>query len=120
MKCDELKVYSFYVPVEDDSELHNEARKFYSKDEVDDAIAKLKAIVITDNSSVIARLEQQLRKTQRALWMARSFIMTLLQRDFQRLAYQCNSTEYKKNLLEKRNRFYDLSVKFSAKAKEYE
>ena len=67
-----------------------------------------------------AELKAQLRNTQRALWLARSFIMTLLQRDFQRLAYQCNSTEYKKNLLEKRNRFYDLSVKFSAKAKEYE
>lgn len=57
MKCDELKAYSFYVTVDDDIELHNEAKSFYSKDDVDAAIAELK----DDN-----------RRLKRALWMARS------------------------------------------------
>jgi sugar-specific transcriptional regulator TrmB len=34
--------------------------------------SELKAMVTTDNSAVIARLEDSLRKTQRALWLARA------------------------------------------------
>ena len=59
------------------------------------------------------------RRLRRALWMARGCIMTLLQRDFQRLAYQCNNDDYKKNLLRRRNRFYDLHEKCIKKAEEY-
>ena len=59
------------------------------------------------------------RRLNCALWLARGYIMTLLQRDFQRLAYQCNNDDYKKNLLRRRNRFYDLYEKCIKKAKEY-
>lgn len=56
------------------------------------------------------------RRLRSALWLARGYIMTLLQRDFQRLAYQCNNDDYKKNLLRRRNRFYDLHEKCLKKA----
>ena len=59
------------------------------------------------------------RRLNCALWLARGYIMTLLQRDFQRLAYQCNNDDYKKNLLRRRNRFYDLYEKCIKKAEEY-
>ena len=59
------------------------------------------------------------RKLNCAMWLARGNIMTLLQRDFQRLAYQCNNDDYKKNLLRRRNRFYDLYEKCIKKAEEY-
>ena len=58
------------------------------------------------------------RRLNCALWLARGYIMTLLQRDFQRLAYQCNNDDYKKNLLRRRNRFYDLYEKCIKKAEE--
>lgn len=57
MKCDELKAYSFYVTVDDDIELHNEAKSFYSKDDVDAAIAELK---------------DENRKLKRVLWHDRA------------------------------------------------
>lgn len=82
-------------------------------------IAEMKSMVTTDNSAVIVRIEDELRKTQRALWLARGYIMTLLQRDFQRLAYQCNNDSYKINLLRRRNRYYELSEKCLKKAEEY-
>lgn len=62
---------------------------------------------------------QENRKLEQALWLARGYIMTLLNRDFQRLAYQCNNDDYKKNLLRRRNRYYELSEKCIKKAKEY-
>lgn len=82
----------------------NQTKAVYPKADVDAYIAELKA----DN-----------RKLKRALWMARGYIMTLLNRDFQRLAYQCNNDDYKKNLLRRRNRYYELSEKCLKKAKEY-
>ena len=63
--------------------------------------------------------ESENRRLKRALWMARGYIMTLLNRDFQRLAYQCNNDDYKRNLLRRRNRYYELSEKCLKKAKEY-
>lgn len=59
------------------------------------------------------------RRLKRALWLARGYIMTLLQRDFQRLAYQCNNGDYKKNLLNRRNRYYDLYEKCRAKVEKF-
>ena len=67
--------------------------------------------------SVDAGMED--RSLKRALWLARGYIMTLLKRDFQRLAYQCNNDNYKTNLLRRRNRYFDLSEKFLKKAEEY-
>ena len=58
------------------------------------------------------------RRLRRALWLARGYIMTLLHREFQRLAYQCNNDDYKKNLLRRRNRFYDLYEKCLKKAED--
>ena len=59
------------------------------------------------------------RRLTRALWIARGYIMTLLSRDFQRLAYQCNSDDYKKTLIRGRNQYYDLYEKCIKKAEEY-
>lgn len=83
----------------------------YLKDSVDEAIAELKTKLVEQ--------EVENRKLKRSLWLARCYIMTLLQRDFQRLAYQCNNGDYKKNLLNRRNRYYDLYEKCRAKAEEY-
>ena len=44
----------------------------YKATDVDAAIAELKAMATTDNSAVIANIEDELRKTQRALWLARA------------------------------------------------
>ena len=63
--------------------------------------------------------DKELRATKRALWLARGYIMTLLNRDFQRLAYQCNNDDYKINLLRRRNRYYELSEKCLKKAEKY-
>lgn len=80
--------------------------------------AKLESVQATAYAdSVDAGMEN--RKLKRALWLARGYIMTLLQIDFQRLAYQCNNDDYKGNLLRRRNRYYDLSEKCRAKAEEY-
>ena len=93
MKCDKLEIK--YVGY---------GMGFYPTEDVDAAIAELKAENV---------------KLKRALWTARGYIMTLLNRDFQRLAYQCNNDDYKKNLLRRRNRYYELSEKCLKKAKEY-
>lgn len=69
--------------------------------------------------AAIAELKDENRKLKRALWLARGYIMTLLNRDFQRLAYLCNNDDYKRNLLRRRNRYYELSEKCLKKAEEY-
>lgn len=94
MKCDELE--KFDATSNADRSAGIESRYAYDADEVDEAIEELKAMVTTDNSAVIARLEAEnaelkeklesvkataytesvdagmaLRKTKRALWMAR-------------------------------------------------
>lgn len=102
MKCDELQERWFEAyPVEGDQIIPT---KVYGKKDADDAIAELK---------------REKRKLKRALWLARGYIMTLLNRDFQRLAYLCNNDDYKRNLLRRRNLYYDLSEKCIKKAKEY-
>ena len=63
--------------------------------------------------------DAEIRRLKRALWLARGYIMTLLCRDFQRLAYQCNNGDYKKNLLRHRNRYYDLYEKCIKKVEEF-
>ena len=95
MKCDELKL------AENNTAFGN---YYYHAEDVDSAIAELK---------------DENRKLKRALWLARGYIMTLLQRDFQRLAYLCNNDDYKRNLLCRRNRYYELSEKCLKKAEEY-
>ena len=84
MKCEELEQVENPI----------EWGLYYDKNEVDAAIAELK---------------DENRKLKRALWLARGYIMTLLNRDFQRLAYQCNNGDFKTNLLCRRNRYYELS-----------
>lgn len=97
----------------------------YEESEVDAAIAELKefaedaCLERDDNQNAIDELQDENRKLKRALWMARGYIMTLLNRDFQRLAYQCNNDDYKKNLLRRRNRYYELSEKCLKKEEEY-
>ena len=124
MKCDKLEknvIEDFGCKIE-----------WYEADKVDTAIAELKAEItrlervrkvhIEGIESMAEGLKldaEQLRKTQRALWLARGYIMNLLHRDFQRLAYGCNNDDYKKNLLRRRNRYYDLYEKCRAKAKEF-
>ena len=75
-----------------------------------DMVAQLKAKLVEQ--------ESENRRLKRALWLVRGYIMTLLNRDFQRLAYQCNNDDYKKNLLRRMNRYYELSEKCIKKAKE--
>lgn len=54
--------------------------------------AKLKAIVTTDNSAVIARLEENLRKTQCTLWLARALALSRFDVDeYLRKYTHCNS-----------------------------
>ena len=116
----ELKVASCY---EFEKVLRGKSNKlFYPKSEVDAAIAELKAKLEDVQAtayaeSVDAGMEN--RRLKRALWLARGYIMTLLNRDFQRLAYQCNNGDYKKNLLRRRNRYYELSEKCLKKAEEF-
>lgn len=88
----------------------------------DKEIAKLKADYSAEVEELciektnVDALEQAWKRSQRALWLARGYIMTLLQRNFQRLAYQCNNDDFKKNLLHRRNRYYDLYEKCLKKA----
>ncbi len=124
MKCDELKAEQWL-------DYSGEPMPCYPKVKVDAAFAELKAenerlkkceIWMMQHfycEEVIACESAKNRRLKRALWLARGYIMTLLQRDFQRLAYQCNSDDYKTNLLHRRNRYYDLSEKFLKKADEY-
>lgn len=56
MKCDELKVYE---DIDDYIGYDDTPLMMYEKSEVDAAIAELKAMVATDNSEVIARLEAE-------------------------------------------------------------
>lgn len=124
MKSDELE--KFDATSNADRSAGIESRYAYDADEVDAAIEELKAKLYEAEEAMIeagadaADYYQENRKLKRALWLARGYIMTLLQRDFQRLAYQCNNDDYKKNLLRRRNRYYDLNEKCRAKAKEYE
>ena len=104
----------------------------YGKDEVDAAIAELKDENrrlkreldhvkngdCINTCDVVEKHVKEEIKAKRALWLARGYIMTLLQRDFQRLAYLCNNDDYKKNLLNRRNRYYELSEKCLKKAEE--
>ena len=113
MKCDELKEYKAY---------EYGTSYVYDIGEVKEAIAELKqkledvqASAYTE--SVDAGMRE--RRLKRALWLTRGYIMTLLHREFQRLAYQCNNDDYKKNLLRRRNRFYDLYEKCLKKSEEY-
>ena len=74
MKCDELKRFDIVGKYRDE-ETMQEFRpdgECYDADDVDAAIAELKAMVTTDNSAVIANLEAELHKAQRALWLARA------------------------------------------------
>lgn len=112
MKCEELEQVENPI----------EWGLYYDKKEVDAAIAELKAKLedvqaTAYTESVDAGMDN--RRLKRALWLARGYIMTLLNRDFQRLAYQCNNDDYKRNLLRRRNRYYELSEKCLKKAKEY-
>jgi len=94
----------------------------YLKSDVDAVIAELKQKLEDAKASAYAEsvdAGMENRRLKRALWLARGYIMTLLQRDFQRLAYQCNNGDYKKNLLNRRNRYYDLYEKCRSKAEEY-
>lgn len=130
MKCDELQERWFEAyPVEGDQIIPT---KVYGKKDADDAIAKLKrenenlkdafggtTIAYKQVCDEYEQCDKWLRATKRALWLARGYIMTLLNRDFQRLAYQCNNDDYKRNLLRRRNRYYELSEKCLKKAKEY-
>ncbi len=140
MKCDELEARTIYV------DCLGRTIVYFDPYEVNDAIKELKqklqdqcisCPVKMQEDAAIAELKQKLedakasayaesvdagmenRRLKRALWLARGYIMTLLQRDFQRLAYQCNNGDYKKNLLNRRNRYYDLYEKCRAKAEEY-
>lgn len=126
MKCDELNDYDY------DPDFPFQSRgRFYIADEVEAAIAELKAenerlkrceIWMKQHfycEEVIACESAKNRRLKRALWLARGYIMTLLSRDFQRLAYQCNNDNYKINLLRRRNRYYELSEKCLKKAEEY-
>ena len=128
MKCDELKD-RWFTAYPTDGICKAEV---YGKKEVDEAIAELKDEIYNqkwrgdewarnanDKDKQIDELKDENRKLRRALWLARAYIMTLLSRDFQRLAYQCNNDDYKKNLLRRRNRYYDLSEKCIKKAEEY-
>lgn len=148
MKCDELKRLNSFGNFD-------KFGGYYDAEDVDSAIAELKARIQLDDDEMagflqleeecgggdlrnyIAELKAKLenvqatayaesvdagmreRRLKRALWLARGYIMTLLQRHFQRLAYQCNNDDYKKNLLRRRNRFYDLYEKCIKKAEEY-
>ena len=97
----ELKAYTYDDMLDGNADVDIE---YYPKSEVGAAIAELKAENV---------------RLKRALWLARGYIMTLLNRDFQRLAYQCNNDDYKRNLLRRRNRYYELSEKCLKKAEEY-
>ena len=115
MKCDELETEQWL-------NYGGEPMPCYPAKDVDAAIAELKAKLedvqaTAYTESVDAGMEN--RRLKRALWMARGYIFTLLQRDFQRLAYQCNNDDYKRNLLHRRNRYYELSEKCLKKAEEY-
>ena len=101
MKYDELKAYTYDDMLDGNADVDIE---YYPKSEVGAAIEELK---------------RENRRLKRALWLARGYIMTLLNRDFQRLAYQCNNDDYKINLLCRRNRYYELSEKCLKKAEEY-
>jgi len=127
MKYDELKDYDY------DPNFPFQSRgRFYIADEVEAAIEELKAEnerleKCCKEYDIRQRIDERikfngakkLRATKRALWLARGYIMTLLNRDFQRLAYQCNNDDYKRNLLRRRNRYYELSEKCLKKAEEY-
>ena len=124
MKCDELE--KWYAGQFSPSAV------VFGANEVEAAIAELKAENERLNKElehvkngdcintcdVLEKYGKELRQTRRALWLARGYIMTLLSRDFQRLAYLCNN-DYKKNLLRRRNRYYDLYEKFLKKAELY-
>ena len=86
--------------------------------EIESLKAKLESVQASAYAdSVDAGMRE--RRLRLALWLARGYIMTLLKRDFQRLAYQCNNDDYKNNLLRRRNRYYDLYEKCLKKAEEY-
>ena len=140
MKCDELKDYDIMdIEAIDDERIKASSNgtvvpvtRVYIKAEVDAAITELKAenenikdafggttIAYNQVCDEYEQCDKGLRTTKRALWVARAYIMTLLNRDFQRLAYQCNNGDYKRNLLRRRNRYYDLSEKCLKKAEEY-
>lgn len=122
MKCDELK------PIRQGSVELGEYW-VYDAEEVDAAIDELKREhhrerheyidMVAQHKAKLVEQESENRRLKRALWLARGYIMTLLQRDFQRLAYQCNNVSYKRNLLRRRNRYYELSEKCLKKAEEY-
>lgn len=137
MKCDELQELWFEAyPVEGDQIIPT---KVYGKKDADEAITELKCELkdVTDDRNEFKKLyseqteklciektnidtlEQALNQSQRALWLARGYIMTLLQRDFQRLLCQCNNDGYKPNLARRRNKYYDLHEKCLKKAEEY-
>lgn len=119
MKCDKLQQVENPL----------ECGLYYDKNEVDSSIDELKREHHRERHEYIdmeAQLNEKLveqesknRRLKRALWLARGYIMTLLNRDFQRLAYQCNNDDYKRNLLRRRNRYYDLYEKCLKKSKEY-
>ena len=75
--------------------------------------------IVSMSGQIIPNQAKEIRGLKCALWLARGYIMTLLHRDFQRLAYQCNSDDYKNNLIRRRNKFYDLYEKCIKKAGEY-
>ena len=87
-------------------------------DVADSTIEKLKKKM--DDYHLMSDIRRaKIKELKRALWIARAYIMDLLNRDFQRLAYQCNNDDYKINLLRRRNRYYELSEKCLKKAEEY-
>ena len=140
MKCDELQERWFEsYPVEGDQII---ATKVYSKKDADDAIAELKE-VYKDSVDVKVKIwerckkvEDELRKTQRALWMARAeranaewghwatiwFCNTNVELNINKSSvsqdpYRCTT---KRNAAIWRNIWYDVENKCRAKAKEFE
>jgi len=124
MKCDELKFERLGYA----NETYPASTLVIRKQFVDAAIDELKREhhkerheyieMVAQLKAKLVEQESENRRLKRALWLARGYIMTLLNRDFQRLAYQCNNDDYKRNLLRRRNLYYELSEKCIKKAKE--
>ena len=122
MGCDKLKVYvpqdgPYGLEPEEGGEPVEE-ETCYLKSDVDAVIAELKDERDAFEKS-FNEMTEAFMQSQRALCLARAYIMGLLQMDFQRIAYKTKSESVKRNLLSKRNKFYKHKEYFIKKVEEY-
>ena len=100
MKCDELK----YEKLGDMMPFYPRSTLVIRKQFVDAAIAELKAMVTTDNSAVIVRLEDKLRKIQHAICLLRA---DYARKEWVELYYELKRDPRNINHLKKRMEKYE-------------